>query len=321
MTLNQCTLFAAVAKHLNIRKASAELRVSQPAVSQQLKQLESRYGAKLYRRLSKGVEITEAGRLLLRSIAPILNQVETLEKGFKPAPAGAAKTVLKVGGSFSASSELLPTLLARFRQAYPALDLELRTRTSYELERLVLNSELDLAASVRRPLSDDLACEPLQRERVTMFVPANHWLAKKAHLTLSDLLSEPLVIRGGKGASGVVDLAMQQIRNRGRVFKIAMYCDGPTAIKAAVRQNMGIGMVYEHSLRPEVASGEFKILKVKGLKLEGQSYIIYSKKRPLSQMAQEFLDLLRAARTPKQRVARSKILGAPLKAKETNSSS
>ena len=75
MTLNQFTLFAAVAKHLNVRKASEELRVSQPSVSQQLKQLEDRYGLKLYRRLSKGIEITEQGQAFLRNITPILEQV------------------------------------------------------------------------------------------------------------------------------------------------------------------------------------------------------------------------------------------------------
>ncbi|MGH7930823.1 MAG: LysR family transcriptional regulator, partial [Candidatus Binatia bacterium] len=62
MTLNQFAIFAAVAKYLNLTKASAELRVSQPSISQQLRQLEASYGAKLYRRLSKGIEITDAGQ-------------------------------------------------------------------------------------------------------------------------------------------------------------------------------------------------------------------------------------------------------------------
>ena len=306
MTLNQFTLFAAVAKHLNVRKASAELRVSQPAVSQQLKQLESYYGIKLYRRLSKGVEITEEGQLLLRNIAPILEQVANLKRGFNPAPTIVAKAILKVGGSWSASSELLPALLAQFRLSHPVVGLELRTRTSDNLERMVSTAELGLAATVRLPRSAELAYEPLQRERVAMFVPANHWLARKAKVRLADLLAEPLIIRGGRGSSGVVDKAMQQIRDRGVDPKISMYCDGPTEIKAVVRQNMGVGMVYADAVKAEVASGEFKVLDVDELELEGESFIIYSKKQPLSSVAQEFLELLRAVRTSDDGISRSK---------------
>lgn len=306
MTLNQFTLFAAVAKHLNVRKASEELRVSQPSISQQLKQLEIHYGTKLYRRLSKGVEITEAGQLFLRDIAPILEQVAKLEKDFKPASIRAPREILKVGGSLSTSSELLPALLARFRLSNPAVELELRTRTSDDLERMVLAAEIDLAATVRIPRSAGLACEPLRRERVAMFVLAHHSLARKAKINLSELLAEPLIIRGGRGASGVVDKAMQQIRDLRREIKVAMYCDGPTAIKAAVRQKMGVGMVYEDALKSEVASGEFKILHVEGLELEGESFIIYSKTRPLSPLAQKFLELLRATRTSQLAESRSK---------------
>jgi len=94
----------------------------------------------------------------------------------------------------------------------------------------------------------------------------------------------------------VFDKAMQQIRDRGLDLKIAMYCDGPTEIKAAVRQNMGVGMVYEDAIKSEVSSGEFKLLKVPGIELEGESSIIYSKKRKLSSLALEFLELLRSER-------------------------
>ena len=75
-----------------------------------------------------------------------------------------------------------------------------------------------------------------------------------------------------------------------------MRCDTPGAIKAAVRQKMGVGFAFEDSLKAEIDAGEFKILKVRGLELEVESFIIYSKKRPLSLLAQQFLELLRGVR-------------------------
>jgi DNA-binding transcriptional LysR family regulator len=324
ITLNQFWFFAAVAKHLNVTKASAELRVSQPSISQQLRQLENHYGSKFYRRLSKGIEITEAGQLFLRKIMPILEQVATLEGGFKPRTLKSDREILRVGGTYSASAELLPSLLAGFRHTHPTAEFEMRTRTSDQLERMVQSSGLDLAVTVRQARSTELACESLRHEKVAMFVRADHRLAKTNKLKPADVLVEPLIVRGGRGASGVVDKALNQIRDEGLEFNVAMYCDGPTEIKAAVRQKMGVGIVYEDALKAEIASGEFKILKVCGLELEGESFIVYSKRRPLSPLAQEFRELLRCAGSTKDSLdARSKSSNrsiAPLRARHPENS-
>lgn len=301
MTLNQFSSFAAVAKYLSLTKASKELRVSQPSISQQLKQLEDHHGTKLYRRVNRGVEITEAGRLFLRRIAPILEQVARLEGRSKPIAPRSTREVLRVGGTDSASAELLPSLLAGFRKRHPTAELEMRTRTSDHLERMISGSVLDLAVTARQARSSALACEPLRGEKIAMFVPSNHPLARKNELELSDVLAEPLITRGGKRGSGVVDRALRQIREAGVDCNIGMYCDGPTAIKAAVRQNMGVGIAFADAVKSEVASGEFKILKVPGIALKGESFIVYPK-RNLSPLAMEFLELLRSTRTKRQEV-------------------
>jgi DNA-binding transcriptional LysR family regulator len=296
MTLNQFSSFAAVAKHLNMTKASAELRVSQPSLSLQLKQLEDHHGAKLYRRLSKGIEVTEAGQLFLRKIMPILEQVAKLENTVKPPKAGATQELLRAGGTFSACAVLLPALLARLQQRYPRAEFECRTKTSDQLERLVINSAMDVAVIARPVASRELVSEPLRAERVVMFVPADHPLAQKKNLKLRDLLTETLVIRGGTGISRTTERALRQFRKQGLDVKIGLRCDDPMAIKAAVRQGMGVGMGFEDTVKAEVDAGEFKILDLDGLALAGQSFIIYSKKRPLSKVAQEFLELLRSTR-------------------------
>jgi DNA-binding transcriptional LysR family regulator len=305
MTLSQFTLFAVVAKQMSLTKASEILRVSQPAISQQLKQLEDHHGTKLYRRTNRGIEITPAGKLFLRTITPILDQVAKLEAGAKPPAPKSAREILRVGGTEIASAELLPSLLADFRKLHPTAELEMRTRTSEHLERMVTTSILDLAVTVREPRSSTLAYESLRREKIAMFVPSQHPLADKTRLQLSDVLIEPLITRGGKGSSGVVDEALERIRDAGMDFRIGMHCDGPMAIKAAVRQNMGVGIAFEDAVRSEVVSGEFKILKIPGVELEGESFIIYPKKRKLAPLAAEFLELLRRAQSKRQEVNRT----------------
>jgi DNA-binding transcriptional LysR family regulator len=85
-----------------------------------LKQLEDHHGTKLYRRLSKGIEITEAGQFLLRKIMPILDQVAQLETGFKARQAIVARAMLRTGGTFNTCAVLLPRVVSASATAIPA---------------------------------------------------------------------------------------------------------------------------------------------------------------------------------------------------------
>jgi DNA-binding transcriptional LysR family regulator len=298
MTLYQFTIFSAIAKRGNLTKAALDLRMSQPALTHQMKLLQESYGASLYVRTPFGIALTPAGERLLVGIGPIMDLVGKLRSRAAPAVMRkAGQEVLRVGGIESASVLLLPTVLAQFRAGHAHVALEFRTRTSDILERMVLSDSMDLAVTARHVVSSDLQCQPLRKERVALFVPARHRLANRKNLQISDVVAEPLILRGGRGGGGVTDRALQQLRDRASGISVAMYCDGPTEIKAAVAQGMGVGMVFEEALKTEVAAGKFKILKIRGLMLEGESYVVYSKSRPLGPWAQEFLEMLgRAAR-------------------------
>ena len=294
MTLHQFMIFSAIARRGNVTKAGWDLHLSQPAITHQMKQLQESYGATLYQRTPSGIALTPAGERLLVGIGPILEMVGKLRSGSSPGGIRkASRAVLRVGGIESASASLLPGILAQFKRRHDEVEIDFRTQTSEHLERLVLNFAMDLAVTGREPRSEELICEPLRRERVAMFVPATHPLAKKGSLTLSEVLAEPLIVRGGRGGAGVTDSALQHLRELGQRLNIGMLCDGPTAIKAGVRHGMGVGIMFAESLKAEVASGEFKILSVAGVVLQGESFIVYSKDRPLSPLASEFLELLR----------------------------
>lgn len=292
ITLNQFELFEAAAKWSSLTKAAKELRVSQPSMSQQLKQLENHTGYKLYRRVSKGIQVTDEGRTALQHIQTILHHVGQLGDRRSKRP---VIEMLRVGGTFSASAVLLPRLLARLQRCYPKAQLEFRTTTSAELERLVAGAEIDVAVTDRLPVSAGLISIPLRREKAVVFVPLHHRLARRRRVTLADILAEPLIIRGGRGISGPTANALKRLQQQGLSVKIGMRCDSPAAIKAAVRQKMGVGIVFEDSIRAEIHSGEFKILRVPGFEVEARSFVIYSQVRALSPLAREFLQLLRSA--------------------------
>src|SRR6266850_2599916 len=111
LTLHQLKIFSSIAKFLNITKASAELHISQPSVSQQVRLLQEEYGAKLYQKNGRGIKLTEEGRLFLKEIEPILAQVDLLKKKFGTHPQEGSLTM---GGSHSPSASFLPLLASLF---------------------------------------------------------------------------------------------------------------------------------------------------------------------------------------------------------------
>ena len=90
------------------------------------------------------------------------------------------------------------------------------------------------------------------------------------------------------------------LRKQGYKLNIAMQCESPEAIKTAVSKKLGVGILYEDAVKEGLASGVFKKLRISGLQMEGTSYIVYYKNRPLSSNAEVFLNLLRQWRDEKR---------------------
>lgn len=296
MTLHQLKIFAAVAKHLNVTKASKELHISQPSVSQQLKLLEEEGGVKLYKNTGRGVELTEKGRLFLSDAESILFRVERLKEKFSTGLNDERVGFLTIGGSHSQSVFFLPQLMAVFKKTHPQIQISLRTDFSCVIERLALDSKVEIAVITNPSYSPFLTYEPYRQGRVVTFASVKHALAKKELLTLADLAQAPLIIRAGRvrEMSRVEELLLKLGKRQGFKPNIVMRCESPIAIKNAVKTGLGLGILYEgDAMGPDIKGGELTTLKVPQLRIHFTRFIIYHKEKPLSSPAQEFLALLR----------------------------
>lgn len=295
MTLHQFTIFAAIAKHESLTRASQELHITQSCVSQQMRLLQEEYGATLYTRAARGVALTSAGRHFLAAISPILEQVSRLRtSSFQAGAPNVAPLV--VGGTYSSSTILLPSLLSRFKKSHPEMQIELRTNNGLEIERLLLKEKIEIAVTTRSPTSPRIMAEPFRRERLAFVVSRRHPLARAREVLLRDIECTPLLVRTSGGRDGsTVRRLKSLIEEKGIKVTIGMRFESPTGITEAIQRNMGIGMLYEDVARYNLQRREFKEIKIRGLKLEGQSYIVYLKEKPLSEAADDFLQLLRSS--------------------------
>src|SRR3990172_7350615 len=121
MDFQRLIVFRAVARHLNFSRAADELHLSQPAVSKHIHQLEAELGVRLFQRLGKRVELTEAGRIvadyaqrvsvLTEEVRRVIGELQGLQRGH-----------LRIGASTTPGLYVLPDMLARFQKKYPAIE-------------------------------------------------------------------------------------------------------------------------------------------------------------------------------------------------------
>jgi DNA-binding transcriptional LysR family regulator len=294
VTFHQFKIFIAVARHKNLTRASEELHITQPCISQQMRLLQEEYGSKLYERTAKGVELTEAGERFLTAVKPILDQVKSLKTSSAQYTPANEPERLVVGGTHSTSTYLVPSFLSHFKKINRRVEIDFRTNNGPEIERLILKQKIEIAITTRMPNSPRIMAEPLRRERLVPVISRHHRLARAQTISLRDLERTPFLIRASGTLDGTTATRLKYLADENGInITIAIRFESAPAIKEAIHRNLGIGIVHEDVVRYDVRHGDFKIIDIPWLKVEKQSYIIYLNDRALSKTATVFLELLR----------------------------
>ena len=293
MLLNQIELFVTVARNHNLGKTARQIHVSASSVCQRLKSLENGLGVKLYKKNKEGIELTGAGETLLTTASEVLNQLDTLKKTLNSDSQPAVQS-LTIGGTYNPSVKHLPAAIAAFQKTHPDVKVTFLTSDRANIQKWVRESEVDIAIIQSPSESADFNLEHFAVDKLTFFAHPMHPLAKKQKLDFEDLAETPLILRD----TGASQKMLKQLECRGLTLNVTLRCVSPDAVKAAVRRKMGVGILFYNQIEEDVKRKELKTLKFSGLpKLVGNSYIVYSKSKPLSSIADEFLSLLRSMKT------------------------
>jgi DNA-binding transcriptional LysR family regulator len=106
-----------------------------------------------------------------------------------------------------------------------------------------------------------------------------------------------LIVRNRREGQSRTETQLSDFTKKGTKFKNVMCCQSAESVKAAVRDGVGVGILFQDTIKRELDKGEFVAVELAGLDVVRQTYIAYSKVRPLSPLAREFLSLLRASAT------------------------
>lgn len=244
MKLQQLRYLLAVAENgLNMTLAAERLATSQPGVSKQLKLLEQELGLSLFVRKGKSlVALTAEGEEVVRRATRILREVEAI-RGISPDLYGEATGRLAIGTTHTQARYVLPDVIARFRDRYPEVTLDLHQGTSEQLAEMVEKRLVDFViASESRQRFPDLVLLPCFRWDRVIVVPEGHPLTElKRRATLEELADYPLVtyVFNFDGGSSL----KRAFAGRGLEPKVVFTARDADVIKTYVRLGLGIGIV------------------------------------------------------------------------------
>jgi DNA-binding transcriptional LysR family regulator len=245
-----------IAHHGSFSRAAEGLRLSQPAVSLHMRQLEARCGAVLLERVGKRAFLTPAGALLLEHAGRAFAELEAAQEALRHLR-GVVAGRLRLGTGATASIHLLPPLLRRIRVRYPELELIVVTGNAPEIAAAVAGNELDvgivtLPVTGRQLLVTPLLLDPL----VAVGPPAQEWPGRGG-LTAAELARHPLILyeRGGT-IRRVID---GWFRRGGVRPRVVMELGNEEAIKKLVGAGLGISVSPAMAVREEVRAGVLRM--------------------------------------------------------------
>jgi len=244
--LRQLESFLAVAELLHFRRAAVRVHLSQPALSRQIQQLEHELGAVLFERTPGRVALTDAGRALQTHAARALEELRAARASIA-ACAGGPLGHLGLACFDSASSYLIPELLARLVERYPRLNVSVATLGTRDALRELHDGGVDAAIVTLPVAARGLEVTPLYREQLVAAVPVSHMLAALERVPLVALAPQRLVtfLAGQNNTRRLIDDAFsaEQCAPSG-----VIELESVQAIKDAVRGGLGVAILGEMTL-------------------------------------------------------------------------
>lgn len=199
-----------IANEGTISRAAARLHLTQPALSQQLSQIEAEFGAILFERMRRGVEPTPAGAIVLRHAQLVLHELEATRQELREL-AGVERGSLVVGTTLTTNSCLMPQVVAHFSAQHPNIHVRIEEMSVDVIESRLLEGHFQLGFGFFPVKHEGIEAIPLFVEQYIVIVPHHHPLARHSHVAFRELASHRFALLGSRfGTRRLWDLYCQQ---------------------------------------------------------------------------------------------------------------
>ncbi len=268
-------VFRSVCEHLSFRRAAEELRLSQPAVTQQIKALEDELSTRLLDRTGGRVSLTAAGRIVKKRASEIA-ELEAAAQEELASLNGDHSGLLRAGASTSIAYYVLPRMLGCFQREHPRVKLQIRSGNTEEVVEWLIEGRIEIGLIEGPSMRKDVRVEAFMEDELVLLYPANHPWKNRKSITLEDLKGAPIVLRErGSGTRRVLEAALEKAGVKVRDLQVVMELDSSEAIIASVESGLGIGFVTRAAIMPRLPLGKIATARVDGLRIARKFALVY----------------------------------------------
>ncbi len=290
MTLEQLRIFVAVAERQHVTQAAQALNIAQSAASHAIATLEARHDTRLFDRVGRRIELTEAGHAFLAEARAVLARAEAAElllSEFGKLKRG----TLAVQASQTIAGYWLPRHLVAYRQAYPQIEIRLAIGNTAQVAAAVESGTAELGFVEGAVENEHFASTPVARDQLVLVVAPSHPWAGRARLGPGDLIEGDWVLREpGSGTRSVFEQALAHLGVEPGQLRIRLELPSNEAVRAAVEAGLGATAISASVAAPSLEAG---LLHQVGFRLpEREFHVLRHRERYRSRAADALLALM-----------------------------
>lgn len=289
MDLRHLRYFVAVAEELHFGRAARRLNISQPPLSQQIKELEQELAVHLLNRTRRSVELTFAGRVFLDRARRVLRDASELKEATRRAERGEVGE-LSIGFVHSVGYSLLPPVVRHFREANLGVSLSLREQTATEQAEELARSRIDVGFTRPGAMANEVTSELLLREPFVLALPRAHPTAHEARPRLEHLKDEDFITYPRHRAPGFYESIIRLCASASFVPKISQETNTIHTALGLVGAGIGIAIVPASAMEIQTREVVFRL----PVETEPQAEIVMAWRRDSASPAlQRFIEAAR----------------------------
>jgi len=293
MDLKVLEAFCRIVELKSFSRAAEAVSLAQPTVSAHIKALEAEAGLPLFNRAGRSVAPTQAGELFYGYARRILAIRDEAQRALGDHREGLAGH-LTIAGSSIPAAYLLPERVAAFKRQHPAVTLTLAAGDSRSVVRGVMDGSYEIGAVGARFEEGRLAYARFAADELVLAVPAAHPWATRASVRPAELARTPLIVRErGSGTRKVMEAALAARGLDPASLAVSMEVASNEAVRQAVKAGAGLAVISRRAIADDIRYGQLAALRVQGVRLTRDFYLVTHTRRARSPLAEAFLAFLR----------------------------
>ncbi|MDF2541425.1 MAG: transcriptional regulator, LysR family [Herbinix sp.] len=290
MDLHYLEIFNTVAKHVSFKRASEILHISQPALSIQIKKLESQTGLRLFYKIGNKMYLSDDGIMLYEYTKKIFTIIDEMEQNISNQQEFIGGTI-QLGGSNTPGTYILPTVIGEMKKLYPSVTVNLHIADTSEITTMIENGTLDLAVNGGNGnYNSNIVVEKLLDDRLVIVASPKNSLCEKECVDVEDLSEISFIAHNT--TSQLYTWFKKFIDEFQIPENISMHFGSIDAIKHAVYADLGISIIPYYSAKLEIEMGLLKELKMNKGDFHYPYSLIYHKNKYLSATTKRFIEIL-----------------------------